>query len=84
MFPRVFNICRSKVASGNSPTAFDALSTYISNHELIQFVRERILQYKEAPDVVAFRMKNAGRPGAVCTKTLYNYIDQDLIAGNQQ
>ena len=52
-----------------------------SNYELIQFVRERILKYKEAPDVVAFRMKDAGMPGAVCTKTLYNYIDQNLIAG---
>jgi IS30 family transposase len=52
-----------------------------SNYELVDFVRERILVNKESPDVVAFRMREADMPGAVCTKTLYNYIDQDLIDG---
>jgi IS30 family transposase len=52
-----------------------------ANRELVDFVRERIVKHKESPDVVAFRMREAGLPGAVCTKTLYNYIDQGLIAG---
>jgi len=52
-----------------------------ANHELIEFVRNRIVKYKESPDVVAFRMREAGMDGRVCTKTLYTYIDQGLIAG---
>jgi IS30 family transposase len=52
-----------------------------SNAELVQFVCHRIVEHKESPDVVAFRMREAGIEGAVCTKTLYNYIDQGLIAG---
>ena len=51
------------------------------NRELVEFTRERIVEHKESPDVVAFRMKEAVLTGAVCTKTLYNYIDQGLIKG---
>ena len=52
-----------------------------ANYELVEYIRRRIVDHKESPDVVAFRMKEAGMQGAVCTKTLYNYIDQGLIAG---
>jgi IS30 family transposase len=51
-----------------------------ANRALVEFVRVRILKHRESPDVVSFRMRKAGMPGAVCTKTLYNYIDQGLIA----
>ena len=51
------------------------------NRELVEFTRKRIVKHKESPDVVAFRMRDAGLDGAVCTKTLYNYIDQGLIDG---
>ena len=51
------------------------------NMALVEFTRNRIVNHKESPDVVAFRMKNDGLSGAVCTKTLYNYIDQGLIDG---
>lgn len=46
-----------------------------------EFIRWRIVECRDAPDVVAHRMKQAGMAGAVCTKTLYNYIDRRLIAG---
>ena len=49
------------------------------HYKLVEFIRERILAYKEAPAVVAFRMKEAQMSGAICTKTLYSYIDQGLI-----
>lgn len=52
-----------------------------ANYEAVEFVRTRIVDHKESPDVVSFRMREAGMPGAVCTKTLYNYIDQGLIEG---
>jgi len=52
-----------------------------AHHELVAFVRGRIVEHKESPDVVAFRMREVGLQAVVCTKTLYNYIDQGLIAG---
>ena len=52
-----------------------------ANRELVEFIRHRIAERKESPDVVAFRMREADMDGAVCTKTLYNYIDQGLIDG---
>lgn len=52
-----------------------------ANRELVEFVHQRIAEHKESPDVVAFRMREADMDGAVCTKTLYNYIDQGLIDG---
>ena len=52
-----------------------------SNYELAEFVRLRIVEHKESPDVIAHRMREAEMDGAVCTKTLYNYIDQDVIPG---
>ena len=51
------------------------------NRQLVEFVRIRILEHKEAPAVVAFRMREANMVGAVCAKTLYGYIDQGLIEG---
>jgi transposase, IS30 family len=52
-----------------------------TNRNLVEFVRTQILDQKEAPAVVAFRMRKAKMAGAVCAKTLYNYIDQGLIKG---
>ncbi len=52
-----------------------------SNHATAEFIRCRIVEHKESPDVVAHRMKRADMEGAVCTKTLYNYIDEQIIPG---
>ena len=52
-----------------------------ANHALVTFVRERVLTHRESPAVVAARMQTDCMAGAVCTKTLYTYIDQGLIAG---
>jgi len=51
------------------------------NYPMVEFVRCRIVEHKESPDVVASRMRQADREGAVCTRTLYRYIDQGLISG---
>jgi len=51
------------------------------NYELGEFIRFRMIEHKESPDVVAYRMHQAGMKGAVCTKTLYSYIDQGVISG---
>ena len=51
------------------------------NHEMAQFIRCRIVDHGESPDVVASRLRQAGMAGAVCTRTLYRYIDQGVIPG---
>ena len=52
-----------------------------THHQTVAFVSKHILVHKESPDVIAHIMKEREMPGAVCTKTLYNYIDQGLIPG---
>jgi len=52
-----------------------------ADHQMAAFIAERIVEHKESPDVVAFRMREAGMPRAVCTKTVYTYIEQGLIPG---
>jgi IS30 family transposase len=52
-----------------------------SNRDLVEFVRSRIIDQREAPAVVAFRMREANMACAICAKTIYNYIDQGLIEG---
>ena len=52
-----------------------------ANHKLAEYIGHRITKHRDSPDVVAFRMRKAKMPGAVCTKTLYNYIEQGLIPG---
>ena len=51
------------------------------HHETAEFIRCRIVEHRESPDVVAHRMKQVGLEGAVCTKTLYNYIEDGVIPG---
>jgi len=51
------------------------------NHQLAEFVRFRIVEHRESPDVVVSRMRQTGLVGAVCTRTLYRYIDQGVIPG---
>jgi len=52
-----------------------------SNYEVAEFIRCRLVEHRESPDVAAFRMRQAGMDDAVCTKTIYNYIDQNVIPG---
>lgn len=51
------------------------------NYPLAEFIRCRIVEHKESPDVVASRLRQTGMAGAVCTRTLYRYIDQGVIPG---
>ena len=51
------------------------------NYQLAEFVRFRIVEHKESPDVVVWRMRQTGMAGTVCTRTLYRYIDQGVIPG---
>ena len=52
-----------------------------ANREMAEFIRQQIVVGKQSPDVVAYRMRQAGLEGFVCTKTIYNYIDQNIIPG---
>jgi IS30 family transposase len=52
-----------------------------TNRALVAFVRKHIVDGRESPAVVAHRMREANLAVAVCTRTLYAYIDQGLIEG---
>jgi IS30 family transposase len=51
------------------------------NHQTAEFMRIRIVEHKESPDVVASRLRQSGMPGAVCTRTIYRYIEQGVLPG---
>ena len=46
---------------------------------LLDYIYCRIVEHKESPEVVAFRMKKEGLDYAVCAKTIYNLIDQGKV-----
>jgi len=52
-----------------------------ANYRLVEFVREQIVDKQHSPEVVAHNIKTLGMECTVCAKTLYSYIDQDLIEG---
>ena len=49
-----------------------------SNTKLVEYVRHRIIDHKESPDVVVHRMSKDSIDGPFCTNTLYSYIAQGL------
>jgi IS30 family transposase len=51
------------------------------NYQLAEFIRCRIVEHRDSPDVVTSRIRQTGMAGAVCTRTLYRYIDQGVIPG---
>jgi len=77
----VYNSDRGQDVHDENATAKGPGLKLGSDHGLAEYIRCRIVDRKESPDVVAHRMQQAGMPNAVCTKTLYNYIDQDVIPG---
>ena len=47
----------------------------------VQYAVEQLLNHKLSPDAICGRARLEGRfPDMVCTKTLYNYIDQGLLS----
>ncbi len=50
-----------------------------ANYEMVDFISVQILVHSKSPDVIAAMMKKMDMPGRVCTKTIYNLIDQELI-----
>ena len=51
--------------------------------ELEDHIRKRILKGKRSPDAVIGEIKRKGLKfkGIICTKTLYNYIDNGILSG---
>jgi transposase, IS30 family len=78
---RVYSSDRGQDVHDLNATAKGPGLKLASDYEAAEFIRCRIVEGKESPDVVAFRMRQAGMPSAVCTRTLYNYIDQGVIPG---
>jgi IS30 family transposase len=53
------------------------------DHELVQFIEDKIKKEKWSPDAVIGYIKAMGLKfkTSICTKTLYNYIDQGIFLG---
>ena len=51
------------------------------NWEMVEFVRSRILEHRESPAVIAFRMASENMEGSVSAKTIYSYVDKGLFYG---
>ena len=51
------------------------------DYALAEFIHDHIVDHRESPDVVTYRIRQANWGKTLCTKTLYNYIDQGLISG---
>lgn len=51
------------------------------NWNIVEFIRFCIVDHKDSPDVIAHRMRKEGMEGSICTKTIYNYVDLNLISG---
>jgi IS30 family transposase len=52
-----------------------------TNSEALPFIQYHILEKKWSPEVVAAFMKKRKIEGAVCSKTIYTYIDRGEIPG---
>ncbi len=51
------------------------------DHELEEYIRKKIKLEKYSPDAIIGEIKSKGLKfeGMICTKTLYNYINRDLL-----
>ena len=77
----VYNADRGQDVHDQNATAKGPQLKLGANRKLVEFVSEHIGEGRESPAVVAFKMKEAGIEGAVCTNTLYRYIELGLIEG---
>jgi len=52
------------------------------DHKLAKYIEQKIVKEKYSPDAVIGQIKSKGIKfeTSICTKTLYNYIDQDVFA----
>ena len=77
----VYNADRGQDVHDDNATAKGPQLKLGSNLTVVAFISTHILKEKESPAVVAFKMKQEGLEGSVCTNTIYSYIDQGLIEG---
>lgn len=52
-----------------------------ANQQLIEYLRMRIIEHQESPEVVAARMRAEELKYSVCAKTIYNMVDRGSIPG---
>ena len=78
---RVYSSDRGQDVHDLNATAKGSQLKLGANRNLVEYIRIQIIDHKEAPAVVSFRMRKANMTGAICAKTIYNYIDQGLIKG---
>ena len=77
----VYNADRAQAVHDENATAKGAPVKLKSNSVEVEFIRHHIIVDRWSPEVVAVRMKQEDMKDAVCTKTIYNYIDRGEIPG---
>lgn len=78
-YTRYFSDVGQRVYQANRENSRPCLK-FIKAHEFLAFAERKILQDGWSPDVVCGWAQHKGRfTETVCTKTLYNYIDQCLL-----
>ncbi len=77
----VYNADRAQDVYTLNATAKGPAVKLKTNSIAVEFIRRDIITKKWSPEAVAARMKQKGMEGAVCAKTIYNYIDHGEIPG---
>ena len=77
----VYNADRAQDVHDQNATAKGPTVKLKTNSSAVEFIRCHIVILKWSPEAVAARMKQKGMVGAVCAKTIYNYIDKGEIPG---
>lgn len=50
-----------------------------NDKKLSDYIENRIIKYKESPDVVSNRIREKGFTTTICTNTIYNYIEKGIF-----
>jgi len=77
----VYNADRAQDVYDKNATAKGPAVKLKANSMALEFIRHHIIEKQWSPEAVAARMKQKGIEGAVCAKTIYNYIDKGEIPG---
>ncbi|MCP4398716.1 MAG: IS30 family transposase [bacterium] len=77
----VYNADRAQDVHNLNASAKGAPVKLLAGRSSVLFISYFIRVKRWSPEVVAARMKEKGMPDALCSKSIYNYIDQGWIPG---
>lgn len=77
----VYNADRSQDIHDLNASAKGKPLKLMAGRSAVTFISYYIRVKRWSPETIAARMKEKGMPGALCAKSIYNYIDQGWIPG---